>query len=377
MFKSTSFQNFEGKREIANIKTGSCNEAIQELFLAKPNRFVKHAYALRDYQTKNNLWNKILSAKDFEQFDEVVYFRTLDLYANEKDISLITPVSIEEKMALIEIIQNRYAYFLDIPSLQDELATLNAKKLHKLLKLISKFDATSQVTREDLENFTSELFLIMKGPPVELLEYFTNNTTTLMNKRLYRIVQEELLIKGLNNVINQFPEKTRYSLKEKAKVHIGRITRNKLWRFASLPLDLPFINQVKISDDLLEKILFDGMEAHSEELIALFRQNHMIDNYERFRKVYRTIAFATAFTYFYNEQKEALAKKNEEKKQDFLEQFKKIAKLITANSDIKEMSVTDLKDEQFKRTLEKFKAKYNEAPTTAEYEEMHRKIYGE
>jgi hypothetical protein len=103
----------------------------------------------------------------------------------------------------------------------------------------------------------------------------------------------------------------------------------------------------------------------------------MIDSYERFRKVYRTIAFATAFTYFYNEQKEALAKKDEEKKQDFIDQFKKIAKLISANSDIKEMSVKDLKDEQFKRTLEKFKAKYNEDPTPAEFEEMHQKIYGE
>lgn len=377
MFKTSTYQNFQGHRILASEKIGPCNEAIYELILARPERTGQLSKALRDYQTKNNLWNKILTAKDFEQFDEAVYFRTLDLYANEKDITLITPTTIEEKIALIEVIQNRYAYFLGVPSLQDELATLNAKQLHKLLKLISKFDPTSQITREDLESFSSEIFLIMKGPPVELFEYFTQNTSTLMNKRLYRVVQEELLIKGLSSVINQFPEKSRYSLKEKARLHINRVIRNKLWRFASLPLDLPFIDHVKISDELLEKILMDGIDHHAEELISLFRKNQMIDNYERFRKAYRTIAFATAFTYFYNEQKDAVAKKEEEKKQEFLDQFKKIAQVITSSSEAKEMTVKELKDEQFKRTLEKFKSKYKEDPTPAEYDEMRRKIYGE
>lgn len=338
---------------------------------------------MRDYRTKNNLWNKILSAKDFEQFDEAAYFRTLEIYSNEKDVTVITPITIEEKMALIEVIQNRYAYFLGVPSLQEELATLNAKQLHKMLALMKTFDPTSKVTREDLESFASELFIILKGPPVNLLEYFTENKTTLMSKRLYRVVQEEMLLKGLKSVINQFPEKTRYTMLEKAKLHIFRIARYKLWRFASLPLDLPFIDQVKLSDELLEKILLDGMDAHSGELIELFRHNHMIDNYERFRKVYRTVAFAAAFTYFYQEDQQrrkdeakAREKQEEEKKQEFINQFKKLSEAITTSSSDREKTDKELKDEQFQRNIEKFKAKYHEAPTPEEYQEMKKKIYG-
>lgn len=338
---------------------------------------------MRDYRTKNNLWNKILSAKDFEQFDEAVYFRTLEIYSNEKDFAAITPITIEEKMALIEVIQNHYAYFMGVPSLQDELATLNAKQLHKLFKLMKSFDPTSQVTREDLESFASEIFIILKGPPVNLLEYFTENKTSLMSKRLYRVVQEEMLLKGLKSVINQFPEKTRYSLLEKAKLHIYRIARYKLWRFASLPLDLPFIDQIKLSDDLLEKILLDGIDAHAEELIKLFRQNNMIDNYERFRKVYRTVAFATAFSFFYQEDQQrrkdeavSRAKQEEEQKQDFINQFKKLSETITQSSGDREKTDKELKDEQFKRNIEKFKDKYHENPTPDEYEEMKKKIYG-
>lgn len=344
---------------------------------------IKQPHALRDYQTKNNLWNKVLSAKDFEQFDEAVYFRTIEIYSNEKDFTLITPITIEEKMALIEVIQNRYAYFLGVPSLQEELATLNAKQLHKMFKLMKSFDPSSQVTREDLESFASELFIILKGPPVNLLEYFTENKTTLMSKRLYRVVQEEMLLKGLKNVINQFPEKTRYTLLDKAKLHIYRIARFKLWRFASLPLDLPFIDHVKLSDELIEKILLDGIDAHAKELIALFRQNNMIDNYERFRKVYRTVAFATAFTFFYQEDRERRkheakerAKQEEEKKQEFVNQFKQLSEIITKSSSDREKTDKELKDEQFKRNLDKFKTKYHESPTPEEYDEMKQKIYG-
>jgi hypothetical protein len=224
------------------------------------------------------------------------------------------------------------------------------------------------------------LFIIQKGPPVSLLEYFTKNKTELMNKRMSRIVQEELLIKGLKNIINQFPEKSRYSFIENAKYHISKIVRSKVWRLAALPLDLPFIDQVRIPDELLEKILLDGIDGHSDELVSLFRQQNMIDNYERFRKAYRTIALATTFSFFYEDisahQDELRNEIAAAKKQDFLNNFKKIAGTITNTSDTALKSNDEIKDEQFKRTLEKFRAKYKEDPTASELKEIKLKIYG-
>ncbi len=329
------------------------------------------------------LWNKILSTKDFEQFNEANYFRTLEIYSNEKEFTKITPTTIEEKMALIEVIQNRYAYFLEIPSLQEELATLNKKNLHKILNLMKSFDPSSKLTREDLHSFSSELFIILKGPAVGLLDYFTENKTALMSKRLYRVVQEELLLKGLKSIINQFPEKTRYSLIEKARIHINRIIRYKLVRFASLPLDLPFMDQVKIPDELLEKILLEGINTHSEELITLFKKQNMLDNYERFRKAYRTLAFAAAFSYFFEEdlerqKKEKLEndKKADDEKQEFIDNFNKLSELITDSSIPLEKTEIELKDEQYKRNIEKFKLKYHTNPSSEEKAEMKIRIYG-
>jgi Na+/H+ antiporter NhaB len=283
-------------------------------------------------------------------------------------------------MALIEVIQNRYAYFISVPSLQSELATLNSKQLKKIITLVNSFDPQNKISRKNIEAFATELFIIQKGPPVSLLEYFTKNKTELMNKRMSRIVQEELLIKGLKNIINQFPEKTRYSFMENAKFHISKIVRSKVWRLAALPFDLPFIDQIRIPDELLEKILLDGIDVHSDELLALFRQQNMIDNYERFRKAYRTIAMATAFAFFLEDMNTHQAELKKEieasNKQAFFDKFKKISSAITNNSDTSEKTDNEIRDEQFNRTLEKFRAKYNEDPTSTELKEIKLKIYG-
>ena len=377
VFTPSSFKYLSKNRYPAS---DSCAEIMAQLIETPVRKDKIHSNVFDAYQTKNNLWNKILSTQDFESFDETLYFRSLELYTNEKNFAILTPTTIEEKMALIEVIQNQYAYFIGVPSLKEELATLSTKKLKKIFNLVQKFDPSSAVARENLHNFASELFILQKGPPVALIDYFTENKTARMSRRLYRIAQEELLLKGLNNVIMQFPEKTRYSLKDKAQLYVNRIIRTKIFRLSSLPLDLPFIDQVKLPDELLEKILLEGINAHSEELITHFRKINMIDHYERFRKVYRTVAFGVTFAYFYEETKSTLRKdiddKEQQDKQNFLDNFKKLATIITSEATPEEKTDQEIKNQQLKRVLDTFRAKYHEDPTPSELQEIKNKIYG-
>jgi hypothetical protein len=235
------------------------------------------------------------------------------------------------------------------------------------------------VTREDLQNFSSELFILLKGPPVSLLDYFTENKTQRMGRRLYRVIQEEFLVKGLKNIILQFPEREQYTMIENAKIFIGRVTRNKLWQLTSLPLDLPFINRLDLPSELLEKILLDGIEPHSTALLAHFKKQNMLDNYERFRTAYRTVAFGAFFIYFYHESKHKLYEQRkeaeEENKKKFLEAFKKLSDIIQAEVGATIKTEKELQDEQFNRILKEFKEKYKEDPTPEEYEELKRKVY--
>lgn len=93
-------------------------------------------------------------------------------------------------------------------NLTEEVQRLNLYKLRKLQSHMRDFDLTSKLTRNDLHNFAADLMIILKGPPVTLLDYFTSNKTKRMNDRLMRMVQEDILLIGLKGMVDRIPEKT-------------------------------------------------------------------------------------------------------------------------------------------------------------------------
>ncbi len=262
-----------------------------------------------------------------------------------------------------------------LPSTQDEIENLNVFKLRKLQYLMKNFDLSNKITRENLDEFSSDFFLILKGPPVSLLDLFTKDKTALMNKRMQRVLEEDLLVRGLKGSLLRIPEKEDYTRIENARYYIKKVMKFKLWRYLVLPYDLPWIDQVKVSDDLLEKILMDGLNAHESELIRELKNQNAIDHYYRFRKVYRPVAFGVGFYYFYDKYKKDKEKSEEDAKKKLLDDFKKLSDSINGDSTALK-SEQELKDAQFERVLKSFKDRYHENPTKEEYQELHQKIYG-
>ena len=335
------------------------------------------------YKFRTSIWNKIISTKEFESFNDIEYFRWMAIYKDAKsDLSNVNPVSIEQKMALIEVINGRL-----IPTamnaeknLSAEVQKLNALKLRKLQTRMRSFDLSSKLTRDDLEDFSSELMLILKGPPATLLDYFTKNKTKRMNERLMRMVQEDILLMGLKGMVERIPEKQSYTSLERGKYIVKRFFQYKIWKYLVIPYDLPWFERVKIPEELLEKIIVDGLDAHEQELIAHLKKQNMIDHYERFRKVYKPIAFAVGFYFYYDKFNDQMSgnldENQEEEKKRFLEEFKELSDSIMEANDTTIKSEDVMKQEQFERALDSFRKKYKEEPTPQEYEEMKTKIFG-
>lgn len=332
---------------------------------------------------KNTIWNKIINVSEFDNFNDIEYVRWMEIYKDAKnDLSDVNPVSIEQKLALIEVINGRL-FPRSIPTnanISDDVQKLSALKLKKLKTHLKGFDLKSKLSREDLNSFASDLLIILKGPPISLLDYFTTNKSKRMNNRLMRIVQEDMLLLGLKGMVDRIPEKDSYTRIEKFKYKVNNFFKYKIWKYMVIPYDLPWIERVSIPDELLEKIMIDGLDAHDQELIAFLKKQNMIDHYERFRKVYRPVAFSLGF-YFYYEKfqyklSDTLEGNQEEEKKKLLVEFSNLADSIKETSDSIIKSEEDLKKEQFSRVIQLFKEKYNEDPTKEEYEEMRVKIFG-
>lgn len=375
---------FSGQRAVASDCTDMATTIIQhsipeEVLLAQSKQ---SAIQLEHYRFKNSIWNKILMVREFEHFDENEYFRLLEIYkdssGSENKLMAMNPVSIEQKLALIEAIQLKFSHFEKLPSVQDEIQNLNSYKLKKLERLMKSFDLNSKVTRENIEAFSSEFFLILKGPPLSLLDYFTKNKTARMNERMLRVLQEDMLIRGLKGTLERIPLRANYTATESARHYIKKVMKYKAWRILVLPYDLPWVDRIKISDELLEGILVDGLNKHDHELVAELKRQNLIDHYERFRKVYRPVAYGVGFYFYYQKFQELMAEaqekedaQNEEAKKIMLEYFHKLSKVLAL-----EKSDQDLKEMQFQQVLQSYKDRYQQEPTSEEHQELRQKFFG-
>ncbi len=388
LFGLWSNKNLQSARAPERSIASDCNSIVNEIIAPSVQEEIRQKKAAANLQTeklfklKNNIWNKVMGPHDFESFNDQEYFRWMEIYKDSNaEFSNLNPVSIEQKMALIEVINMR---LIPTPlyaekSLTEEAQRLNLYKLRKLQSHMKSFDMTSKLTRNDLHNFAADLMIILKGPPITLMDYFTSNKTARMNARLMRMVQEDILLMGLKGMVERIPEKSSYTNLERGKYNVKRFFHHKVWKYLAMPYDLPWFEKVNIPDELLEKIMINGLEAHDQELIAHLQKQNMIDHYERFRKVYKPIAFSIGFYFYFEKYNASLNPKTGEGQDEdsakFIEFFKELSDKILDFNTPADKSDLDLKEEQLERMLDNYRKKYKEEPSAEIIKEMRAKIF--
>ncbi len=372
------------ERSIASDCQGMVSEIIspvvqeERILLA----IAANAQTEKLFKLKNTIWNKVMGPHDFENFNDQEYFRWMEIYKDGNDeFSNFNPVSIEQKMALIEVINKRLIQtkLYNEKSLTEEAQKMNLFKMRKLQSHFRYMNLTSKLTRNDLNGFAADLMIILKGPPITLMDYFTKNKTARMNARLMRMVQEDVLLMGLKGMVERIPEKDSYTRLERGKYAVKRFFQHKLWKYLAVPYDLPWFERVNIPDELLEKIMIDGLEAHDQELIEHLKKQNMIDHYERFRKVYKPIAFSIGFYFYFDkyntEENAKTSQSTEEEKAEFIQFFKNISEKVLDVIPLEDKSDMALQEEQFERMLAAYKERYKEEPSKKVIEEMRSKIF--
>lgn len=252
-------------------------------------------------QMKKSVWKKINGPRDLTSFNDQEYLKWVATYKNQdQEIFNLNPKTIEQKMAILEVINHKLGllYQNKLSNLTDEIELLSLRRLKRLEKHLKKLDLSSRVYTEDLEEYTRELFLIVKGPPLPMDNYFSKDKLQI-SRRILRMVEEDLFRMGLKGFIARIPEKTAYSNMEKAKLFIHKALKYKITQIYFLPYKLPPSKIIKIPDALLEKILLNGLDAHEVELISFFKKQNRLDHYDNFKKLYTPIAYSLGIYYYY------------------------------------------------------------------------------
>lgn len=146
-----------------------------------------------------------------------------------------------------------------------------------------------------------------------------------------------------------------------------------------MPYDLPWMEKVNIPDELLEKIMMDGLHVHDQELIAHLQKQNMIDHYERFRKVYKPIAFSIGFYFYYEKYNSTLNSKPSDNQEveyaKFVAFFRELSDKVIDFDAPTEKSDEILKEEQLERMIANYRSKFKEEPSAEIVKEMRSKIF--
>ena len=271
----------------------------------------------------------------------------MEIYKDENEhLSNFNPIKIEQKMALIEIINKRlmHSSLYTKVNRSEEGLKLNSHKLLRLQRHMPNFNMDLIPTRSDVHEFAADLMIILKNPPTSLMDYFIDNKTTKMNSALMKMVQEDILLLGLKGLIERIPDKNSDINLKQAKIIVKKLFHLKIWKYSVMPYDLPWLEKINLPDELLEKIMIEGLETHDNELIAYFQKQNMIDHYERFRKVYKPIAFSIGIYFYVEKFNEALTStaglKTEEINAKIINFFKNIADItLDTNSPLEDDNI--------------------------------------
>lgn len=127
---------------------------------------------------------------------------------------------------------------------------------------------------------------------------------TLLKNRLFKTkaeltkewVGKQIIAKGLLSFAGSNGKDYQLSLRNQMQISLKNLFNNKYLKWILIPIHVPNISDINISQSLLTKIMIDGMDAHSEEIKFEFNSQKRVEIYNSLRKLYSIIGLPLAIT---------------------------------------------------------------------------------
>jgi hypothetical protein len=249
----------------------------------------------------STLWQRLINGKALSDFSVEKYKQDLGaLLSGEKHITdQEIWQSTEGKLALIEFLNVTSGNALKADDILTRLENLKAFSQRSLMKMINaKLDANSALSVANLDQWSHDFFLLLRGANVRTLDYLTMNSSDRMQKQLGGLLQEELLSFGLKGVLGEMglPEAT---IKDRVMIIVQKLMQSSSFVRSMLAFRLPEAKPVQISAPLLTKVLIDGADAHKAELEAELAPQIGRNRYEVARRWIGPMLLTASVFYFY------------------------------------------------------------------------------
>lgn len=239
-------------------------------------------------QLRLTLLQRLMTSSAVKKFDERVYnghlLSLLQGQAKPSDLNLHRYV--EGRLAVLEFLNLSMGRTLSPEGFLKDIESSRALRQRRAMKLLQQMDLTNEISRRSLDTFSAELFLATKGVSEKATDYIFKSADQRAMATWTRMFQEQLLERGLRRVIEEMPD-PQLNFGEALEIKTRGFFRHKLFRFlAAFPAALPKAKYPILSEDLMVKVMLDGMPAHKKAIEAELAKEGNWTTYNRLRRLW-------------------------------------------------------------------------------------------
>lgn len=267
--------------------------------------------------------------------------------------------------------QQIYSFaFQQLMAISPELTTLklSPRQQKKVRKFLNENQVSDFLTRKELAYKVDELSLLLFEKEISVERRISQPQEIQEKRRFQQIFVEAILQRGFQR---QWKVPSDYKMIDLMKSKWNLLSESKGYQYVLLPWFLPRTKGPKISQELLHKIMKEGLPQHLAEVQQVLKAKSQHEAYVLFRRLYTPVILGSLFLVQSYLAHEALQAAQEEQVQKAVAEMYQTGHLIEG---MLETTKAEILETAYQATLTEFKQRWGEEPTELEKTEIREKI---
>lgn len=269
--------------------------------------------------------------------------------------------TVSEIIERINLESNGFLFQKD--SFQEYYQGLSWNKRRQLRHLIHSIKFEKMPSDFAVEQTAIKLSQLLFGRKENLTNYISKNQSDRQEASATALIKEKILQDGFLKTWTDYSDPASISRTSKVMDKVWKFQQSKLMNILLLPYFLPKIKDRHLPQELIFKVLRDGMKTHKDEIRVAMNAQNYIQGYNTFRRIYSPVLMSILFVVLLQDAQENYSKMVDEQVNQFVEDLRKQKEFL-------ESKIPDAKKEEaqaaYNRVVEDFITKWGEPPTDAE-----------
>ncbi|MES2768237.1 MAG: hypothetical protein V4596_03750 [Bdellovibrionota bacterium] len=252
----------------------------------------------------------------------------------------------------LEEVNNSNNNYIAEATIESKILSLKKRKQKQIKRILERVQTEGVSSQRELYNVSNEIIILLSGNRDLIDRYFFKSKDERKKESIRFQVQQQLMQKGLEGFLKENSKNFKVNLWIQTKLAIRKLLNSQFFNWYQLPWMLPRFRDKQLSEELLQKIIWSGIDANKLEIQKHYELQSYKEFYASMRRLYAGAFLGMSLIYTYNGALDYIQKQN-----------------------ITEQDLKVTEDLAFEKATDSFIALMNREPNNEELTQIKKIIY--